>query len=100
MMTNPWIHVEEEVPYDPPLEPTNSFLFSASDILTLPLTYSHHSLKGDFTLDLGSCPVEEEIPTMKKKKRLHLLAIFNHQQHYPWLTQHMELLRGAFAIKF
>jgi hypothetical protein len=61
-------YVEEEVPQDPPLEPTDSFLFSASDILTPPLTSGHHSLEGDFAPDLGGCPVEEEIPTVEQEE--------------------------------
>jgi hypothetical protein len=61
----PMAYVEEEVPQDSPLEPTNSFIFFVSNILTLPLTFGHHSLEGDFSLELEGCPVEEEIPIVE-----------------------------------
>jgi hypothetical protein len=61
-------YVEEEVPQDPPMERTNSFLFSSSNVLTPPLTYIHHSHEGEFTLDLGGCPIIEEIPTTKQEQ--------------------------------
>jgi hypothetical protein len=59
----PMAYVEEEIPQDPPLEPTDSFLFSASDILTPPLTSGHLPLEGDFATDLGGFPIKEEFPT-------------------------------------
>jgi len=55
----PMAYVEEEVPRAPPLEPTDSFLFSASDILTPLLTFVHHSLEVDFAPNLGGCSAEE-----------------------------------------
>jgi hypothetical protein len=58
-------YVKGEVPQDPPLEPTDSFLFSTSDILTPPLTSGHHFLEDDFAPKLESRPIEEEIPTME-----------------------------------
>jgi hypothetical protein len=59
----PMAFVEEEIPQDPPLEPLESLLFSASDILEPPLTSSHPSLVDDLEIDLDGCPIKEELPT-------------------------------------
>jgi hypothetical protein len=56
---------------------SDSFLFSASDILTLPLTSGHHSLEGDFSLETESCPVEEEIPTTEHEEAAPLVGEFS-----------------------
>jgi hypothetical protein len=61
-------YVEEEAPQTPPLAPPDSFLFSASDKLTSPLTSSHYSLEDDFYLETESFPIEEEIPTTEHEE--------------------------------
>jgi hypothetical protein len=63
MDNQPMAYVEEQIPHEPPIEPTNNFLFFASHILTPPLTFGHPPLEYDLDKDLGSFPIEENFPT-------------------------------------
>jgi hypothetical protein len=78
----------------------DSFLFSASDILTIPLTSGHHSLEGNFSPELESCPVKEEIPTAEKEEVAPHVGVSQppvtsaSTSHSTWrfLEQHLQLI--------
>jgi hypothetical protein len=84
----PMAIVEEEIPQDPPLEPLDSLLFSASDILEPPLTFGHPPLVDDLATDLGGCPIEEELPTEVQQED---------DLETTWVVS---LLRKNFPLKF